>query len=949
MTTEIRFEPTLFLFLGTSSGQIGWRLKDLLRRAYGDVPILRFLWVDADSTVDPYLASWFNPGERVELVGFNGDAVLANLNNFPALRAWWPRESRLKAGYINRGAGQMRPIGRLALFRMYNDRNAGPAFIDRLRQATESIQQIDNIDATEQMSNDKIRYVVERGSVRVVLVFSSCGGTGSAMAFDLAYLCRHLLRDLNPTIIAITLLPSIIDKAIKNETPVQRERIRANTYAWFKECSHLIENPHWYVQYPEGAPVDVQAPPFDMTFVVELGNQAGNRLNSEDDIFNMVASAVFLDTGSSIGGAIRGFNANVSVLLEEFQGRRRAYSSLAAASLVYPAQKVLAYCGARLGNAVLHEVCLAQPDLREIREATGILLGHMQVRDTQLLEALLNGHQVSSLNLPAIRKAGEVEDLRRLLALQEENDAREREYLKTRIAERSAGLLAEAEGMLRKEILALIQERGVRFAQGVLDELAGSVTEASRVDETITSFSGLKARLSQFGVSETGLSQAEQAYRQARDRLRAMAGDVIHAAQRILLRKSWLEGLNRTRNDCLSWMGEVNARTLQLHAQRQAAILYDQLGEQVRRLKAAMTEIRQAQERAARKLDERAGECLKPASAEDGIFELNVEAVGADYIRAYYEKLSTGINPAAVYQAMSEANGPVTLESLSAWNEGEWADRLQTHARLYFEEEMENTSLLGALQEHYGKLAPKKTAEFFDRLVRYCHPFWQYDANSGIQGQEGKSIIGVEDEHSPLIPERYQQDPQYEVKSTGFKHRIDFARVQHGLPASLLHEMPDYKAYYDKRRKGIDPLHVFPEAYLAQEVLPEQKSEARNVFAVAAAFEYVIQIGSFYYFDPQKEYATRNIRPMREYRLDQGREKAEDAFVQRVDFVQEADQLVEKEIVNMGNQAAVNLLETRVGEYKQALARMAPDSDLRRQYEDEIRALQVKQVDLGKM
>ena len=50
MATEIRFEPTLFLLLGTSSGQVGWRLKELLRRAYGDIPILRFLWVDADAT-----------------------------------------------------------------------------------------------------------------------------------------------------------------------------------------------------------------------------------------------------------------------------------------------------------------------------------------------------------------------------------------------------------------------------------------------------------------------------------------------------------------------------------------------------------------------------------------------------------------------------------------------------------------------------------------------------------------------------------------------------------------------------------------------------------------------------------------------------------------------------------------------------------------------------------
>ena len=161
MQTEIRFEPTLFVFLGTSSAQIGWRLKELLRKAYGDVPILRFLWVDADSTVDPHISSWFVPVERAELTGFNGDAVLANINNFPTIRNWWPRESRLKAGFINRGAGQMRPVGRLSLFRMFNDRNSGPAFIDKLRLACESVQQIENIDATERMTNDGVRFVVE--------------------------------------------------------------------------------------------------------------------------------------------------------------------------------------------------------------------------------------------------------------------------------------------------------------------------------------------------------------------------------------------------------------------------------------------------------------------------------------------------------------------------------------------------------------------------------------------------------------------------------------------------------------------------------------------------------------------------------------------------------------------------------------------------------------------
>ena len=207
----------------------------------------------------------------------------------------------------------------------------------------------------------------------------------------------------------------------------------------------------------------------------------------------------------------------------------------------------------------------------------------------------------------------------------------------------------------------------------------------------------------------------------------------------------------------------------------------------------------------------------------------------------------------------------------------------------------------------------------------------------------------MEDEHSDLIPERYQQDPQYEIKSTGFKHRIDFARVQHGLPAFLLREMADYKAYYDKRRKGIDPLHIFPEAYLADEVIPEEKQESRHIFAIAAAFGYIIQVGSFYYFDPQKEYAVRKIRPMREYRLDQGREKAEDAFVQRDDFIQQAEQMVEKEIVNMGNQATVHMLDERVAEYKQTLSKMPPDGDLRKQVEDEIGALEIKKNQLIQM
>ncbi len=949
MQTEIRFEPTLFVFLGTSSAQIGWRLKDLLRKAYGDIPILRFLWVDADSTVDPTISSWFVPVERAELTGFNGDAVLANINNFPTIRNWWPRESRLKAGFINRGAGQMRPVGRLSLFRMFNDRNSGPAFIDKLRLACESIQQIENIDATERMTNDGVRFVVERGSVRVVILFSTCGGTGSSMTFDIAYLCRHLLREANPTVMSVALLPSIMDKAIKNETPTQRERIRANTYAWFKECNYLIENPHWNVAYPEGAPLNIQAPPFDMNFVVEIGNQTGNRLNSEDDIFNMIASAIFLDTGSSIGGAIRGFNANVSVLLEEFQGRRRSFSSMAAASLVYPVEKILGYSSAGLAKLMVRDACLAHPDRKEVEDAASALMGRLRFRDEHVLEDLLNDQQVGSLNVPAIRKSEDVEEVRRLLAMQEESNGKDREYIKNKIGEKAVNLLNHSQRTLKEEIFAMALERGSSFTQAVLSELTSELTTLENISEATCSLYGFKARLSQQGTNEASLLQAEQDYFKARERLRAMSGDAVRSAQKTFFRKSWQDGLNRVRNDCLSWMGETNQRTLQLQAQRQAANLYEQLGDYARKLKSTISGIQQSLERVVERLEETAQNNLKASSADHGIYELTVEAVGADFIQSYYQTRASMLDPVAVYRSFGKSAKVETLEHLASMSEGEWAERLKSHARAYFAEEVENTSLLMAMSQFYGKLAPQKIEEQFNRLVRYCHPFWQYDANSGIQGQEGKSMIGVEDENSDLIPAKYHDDPQYQVKSTGFKHRIDFARVQHGLPSFLLRDMQDYKVYYDLKRKGLDPLHIFPEAFLADEVIPEEKLESRHIFACAAAFGYVIQIGTFYYFDPEKEYTNRNIRPQRENRLDQGREKAEDAFVQRDDLLRNAEGLVERDIVNMGNQAAIRLLDERITEHKHALSRMAPDGDLRKQYDGEIRALLTKQTQLGKL
>lgn len=949
MATVIHFQPTLFVFLGTSAGQVGWRLKNLLTSAYGDLPILRYLWVDTDRITDLRASEWFSdPNERVELSGFNGDVVLANVDSYPSIQAWWPDNTRLKPGYIQRGAKQIRLYGRLALFRMYDDRTSGPAFIDKLSSATSAMKEIENKTATEDMSTEEMQYKVDEGT-RVVIVFSTCGGTGSSMAFDLAYLCRHLLQGDQPTVIGMAVLPPVIDRAMKSGSQTQREKIRANTYAWFRENEHLVNNPHWHVKYPEGAAIDIPAPPFNQNFVLDVANQAGDRLNSEDDVYTLAAQAIFLDTGSSIGGAIRGFNANVQVLMEEYEGRQRIYSSLAAAALVYPTEKILNYCSARLGQEMIREGALAKPKSEEVEKTASALMGRLRLRDNQLMIDLLADRHVSDHNIPAIRKANTTEKIRGLLSSQESQNTEERARQIELVGDKAARLLQEDQEDLPIEIRSIALSQGARFAQAVLEALI-SDQDISQFDaESIFSLVGYKKRLSLLGESEEDLRNAEEQYRAARERLRSLEGDPKMALLRLVSKRSWQRNLDGARNDCLHWMNEVNQLSLNLAAKREAANTYDQLVNTLEAFKGSLAEMVQTLNRSEDSLEKVARENLKPGSAQENIYELWLEAVDAEHIQEYYQEHGRNIDGETAYRAFAREMQEQGPQHTFSWSENDLAAALMSHAQGYFAEDIQNTSLLEALREYHGEDAAQVIESQFDRLVRHCQPFWKYHQDRGIKGLEGKSIIGVEDENSDLIPPRYQKHENFEIKSTGFKHEIYATRIRHGLPAFLLRDMEEFKTYYDQKRSGIDPLHVIQEVAFAEEVIPEEKQEARHLFAVAAAFDYIVKLGSWYYFDPQKGYTKDEIHPGKKYQLGQGHENAEEKFVQRDDFVQEAEELIESEIVRMGNEAAKQLLEERIQEHKQSLADMGIDNQLRPRIEKEIAALRKKQEQLGFM
>lgn len=951
LLTQVRFQPTLFVYLGTTSGQVGYRVKKLIQRAYGNVPVLRHLWVDIDTDIDPLAQPWFSTSERVELSGLNPAAVIKNIDNYPSIQEWWPDTTFLKAGMLAGGGApqQMRLVGRLALFRMFNDRTRGMSLIDRIKAATEALFEIENIRATEAKSNGKMRYSVESGC-RVIFIHSTSGGTGSSIVFDIAYLCRSLLNGKNPTVISVSILPPVIDKAIQSETQTQKEKVRANTYAWFKEDNYLSDNPYWNVQYPEGAPVEIAAPPFDYRFVVDIENQAGYRLNSPDDVYNMIAQSIFLDTGSSIAGAMRGFTANVAALGEHFEGMRRSFSSIAAASLIYPKERLLQYCASRLGQVLITDGLLGSPEEHQVSVDAATLLSQLRLRDMDLLADLLAESRIKMHYEPAIQKADSVAAAVTQVDAQESQNQSARRAESEKLSKISAERLAALDDGLDQELARLASTRGFIFAQAVVERLL-EPAPTGMVESNIVSLDGFKTRILQQGVTDVDLQMAKKEYEKARAALKRLDDGPEDVLERVINRHGWNKKFALFKRDTLAAMGKLNEVALQLAAQQQAAGIYDRLASLEGTLKGRLAGAVNAAYLASGELKTSAERLASQAEAQANGYEF-LQEIDVDF-PGYYRKHATRIDARAVFGGMIPTRIMANMDGLAEWTVGAIKPAALGYARQFFITDLEATSLLSTLQvmaEKQGIEPQALIEEQLNHLVEYCHPFWQYDKDRGLSDLEGKSILGVEDENSPLIPAAYRNGSLYEIKTTGFRNRIDVVRIQHGLPAFLIRGMDEYRGVYEKKRKGVDPLHVLPGMEFARDLMPEQGRRGRDLFAIALAFGYIVQVGSWYYFDAERGYTSHKILPGREFRLAQGREKSEEVFSHREEWQRRVDGCVEAEVRSMGNDAAIKKLDEAIESHKKATAKMpVGDDSLRKQFEKEINAFQSMQRQLGKV
>ncbi|MFM2309003.1 MAG: hypothetical protein RLY87_1124 [Chloroflexota bacterium] len=355
--------PTIVVGLGGTGTAIIRHLKSRLRQAVGNMPIPRlveFLAVDTEPIQNLPGEERLYDGEIAYIGDFNAGAVLENIDNHPHIKDWWFTNGKV-VGSIYKGARQRRAVGRLSLYAKWGE------FTQRLDPKIRRVQEISEKEKTERYGLD-----VERtGQVRVYILASVCGGTGSGTFIDAAFRVRKALGD-EAEIIGILFLPSCFMPNMQSQ--VQKERVQGNAYAALRELNHFLSpNTKFVSTFPDTPFYDGEGNkvsstltrPFDSVFLVDSHN-GKEHLSALREIQRMAAQFIYLDMITPIGKRLAGRRVNLNDLAGEQRkgGDNESSSALAiagfvTASLVLP-ERVVEETGNRYAAHILESHVLGR-------------------------------------------------------------------------------------------------------------------------------------------------------------------------------------------------------------------------------------------------------------------------------------------------------------------------------------------------------------------------------------------------------------------------------------------------------------------------------------------------------------------------------------------------------------------------------------------------------------
>ncbi|MGQ9657554.1 MAG: tubulin-like doman-containing protein [Fimbriimonadales bacterium] len=492
----LHVSPTLVIGLGGSGVWTVRRLKRLMRIRYGDVPLIRFLLIDADQGAfapTPELAE-VPDIERAMLGLQNPEQIYRDAQNgvgdLEKLQDWLPDNLPIHILRSANGVGGIRPVGRFAFFAALD------SVLDKLRTALNTclgIEQELQMRLREQARN----LHVDTNQIRVYIVGSLCGGTGSSLFLDTAVLTRELLHQLAPnagiSIVGVFYLPAVFENepTLRNNTAFMSV-VQANGYAALKELeyfcdSNLLKQQPFTFRYPSLSDIVVDMPVYDEGFLLERGTADGRMLASRDEVLELAARALLIDIGSPVGARVRAARANSATVLQmdpcPKTQKLRLVHSLGVTALSVPIVDLLEHGTIRqLRHFVMDEIVGQSLSSEELQTLVDGFLQSNQLeerfnRDDVSQKLLSETYTVRRTRVELEREAGG-DDLKQAHYAAEWVQREMYQFQTDRVqttrrtvAQQRRPVLEQALQLIRERANAVIHERGLRAASQFIGEL----------------------------------------------------------------------------------------------------------------------------------------------------------------------------------------------------------------------------------------------------------------------------------------------------------------------------------------------------------------------------------------------------------------------------------------------------------------------------------------------
>ena len=309
--------PTILIGLGTS----GMKVIEQVQRFHYEVfktnkpQNVEYLYLETNKSASIGVTALKNQVKNIHISLGQMETMMNNLQS-NGNNDWLGNSEALVNDGM--GAGGIRTAGRLALWGSNDD---GDNFVNVLSSFETAFR-----NATQNS---------EEHRPTVFIVGSTAGGTGSGIFIDIAYLIRHVIKDIKE-IFALLLIPG------RPKTLVSHEVMYANTYAALRDLHYYNQSDTVYEEHwPNGITVKFKEPPYELTQIVTQDYNVGSApIKNLSGLYKLSGMYLFLN--------MIGMRDKRMERLVDAKGNRHIskYGTFGISAIQYPKDQIQEYLAA---------------------------------------------------------------------------------------------------------------------------------------------------------------------------------------------------------------------------------------------------------------------------------------------------------------------------------------------------------------------------------------------------------------------------------------------------------------------------------------------------------------------------------------------------------------------------------------------------------------------------